>query len=130
VNLDTGKVRVLKMVIAITCGRIINPDGARHQVQGALLQGISRALLEEVKFDRTHVTNLDWNSYPILRFPDVPEIETVLIDQPETDPTGLGELATIPAPAVIANAVFNATGVRLRKVPFTPDRVKAALMQG
>lgn len=130
VNLGTGKVRVLKIVIALTCGRIINPDSARHQVQGALLQGVSRALLEEVKFDRTHVTNLDWNSYPILRFPDVPEIETVLIDQPETDSTGLGELATIPAPAAIANAVFNATGVRLRKVPFTPDRVKAALMRG
>lgn len=127
VNLDTGAVRVTKIVIAVVCGRIINPEGVRHQVQGALIQGVSRALLEEVTFEGGRVTNLDWISYPILRFPDVPEIETVIVDQPDTDPSGLGELATIPAPGVVANAIFNATGARLRQVPFTPGRVKAAL---
>jgi len=129
VDLDTGLVRVKKIVCALVCGRIVNPEGVRHQVQGALIQGVSRTLLEEVKFERGRVTNVDWRSYPILTVPDVPEIETVLIDQPDTDPTGLGELATIPAPAVIGNAIFNATGARLRKVPFTPDRVKVVLSQ-
>jgi CO/xanthine dehydrogenase Mo-binding subunit len=127
VDLETGSVRVRKIVCAVVCGRIINPEGVRHQVQGALIQGVSRTLLEEVRLERGRVTNLDWRSYPILRFPAVPDIETVLIDQLDKDPTGLGELATIPAPAAIGNAIFNATGARLRRVPFTPARVKAAL---
>jgi CO/xanthine dehydrogenase Mo-binding subunit len=127
VDLDTGSVRVRKIVCAVACGRIINPEGVRHQVQGALIQGVSRTLLEEVKLERGRVTTLDWRSYPILTFPAVPEIETVLIDQFDKDPTGLGELATIPAAAVIGNAIFNATGARLGTIPFTPARVKAAL---
>jgi CO/xanthine dehydrogenase Mo-binding subunit len=120
-------VQVSKVVIATACGRIINPQGLRHQIQGAVLQGISRTLFEVVKFDRSHVTSLDWQSYPVLTFPDVPDIETVLVDQRDIEPSGAGELATVPVAAALCNAIFDATGVRLRQVPFTPERVKSAL---
>lgn len=127
VNLDTGAVRVRRVVIAAWAGRIVNPEGMRHQVEGAFLQGLSRTLFEEVTFEGGRVTSLDWRGYPILRFPDVPVVETVLLDQEEVQFSGLGELATGPAPASIGNAIFDATGVRLRRVPFTPARVQAAL---
>jgi nicotinate dehydrogenase subunit B len=127
IDRTSGRVRVSKIVIATACGRIINPRGLRHQVQGAVLQGISRTLFEAVKFDRSHVTSLDWRSYPVLTFPDVPEIETVLVDQRGVEPSGAGELATVPVAAAVGNAIFDATGVRLRQVPFTPERVKSAL---
>jgi CO/xanthine dehydrogenase Mo-binding subunit len=127
VNRTSGSVRVSKIVIAVACGRVINPQGLRHQVQGAVLQGISRTLFEAVKFDGSRVTSLDWRSYPVLKFSDVPEIETVLVDQRDLEPQGAGELATVPVAAALSNAIFDATGVRLRQVPFTPERVKGAL---
>src|SRR5437867_2111039 len=127
VDRTSGRVRISKIVIAVACGRIINPQGLRHQVQGAGLHGISRTLFEAVKFDRSHVTSLDWRSYPVLTFPDVPEIETALVDQPAVEPSGAGELATVPVAAAVCNAIFDATGVRLRQIPFTPERVKSAL---
>ena len=127
VDRTSGRVHVSKIVIATGCGRIINPQGLRHQVQGAVLQGISRSLFEAVKFDQSHVTSLDWRSYPVLTFPDVPEIDTVLVDQPDVEPSGAGELATVPVAAALGNAIFDATGVRLRQVPVTPERVKNAL---
>ncbi|HJZ99502.1 MAG TPA: molybdopterin cofactor-binding domain-containing protein [Candidatus Solibacter sp.] len=127
VDRTSGRVRISKVVIAVACGRIINPQGLRHQIQGAVLQGISRTLFEAVKFDRSHVTSLDWRSYPVLTFQDVPEIETALVDQPAVEPSGAGELATVPVAAAVCNAIFDATGVRLRQIPFTPERVKSAL---
>jgi nicotinate dehydrogenase subunit B len=127
VDRTSGRVRVTKVVIATACGRIVNPQGLRHQLQGAVLQGISRNLFEAVKFDPSHVTSLDWRSYPVLTFPDVPDIETVLVDQRDVEPSGAGELATVPVAAALCNAIFDATGVRLRQVPFTPDRVKSGL---
>jgi CO/xanthine dehydrogenase Mo-binding subunit len=127
VNLDTGAIRVTRAFVSARCGRIVNPEGMRHQVEGAFLQGLSRTLFEEVTFEDGRVTSLDWRTYPILRFPDVPVVETVLLDEPDVESEGLGEVATDPAPAAVANAVFDATGVRLRRVPFTPARVKAAL---
>jgi CO/xanthine dehydrogenase Mo-binding subunit len=126
VDLNTGKVRVVKAVIAVTCGRIINPEGMRHQVEGGLIQGLSRSLMEEITYDQNRVTNSDWRSYPILRFPEIPEIQTILIDQPETDPDGMGELSSIPTAAAVSNAIFDATGLRLREAPFTPERVRGA----
>src|SRR5262249_16654416 len=102
-------------------------QGLRHQIQGAVLQGISRSLFEAVKFDRSHVTSLDWRSYPVLTFADVPQIETVLIDQRDIEPSGAGELATVPVAAALCNAIYDATGVRLRQIPFTPDRIRNAL---
>lgn len=127
VNLDTGAIRVTRAFVSARCGRIVNPEGMRHQVEGAFLQGLSRTLFEEVTFEDGRVTSLDWRTYPILRFPDVPVVETVLLDEPDVESEGLGEIATDPAPAAVANAVFDAAGVRLRRVPFTPARVKAAL---
>jgi nicotinate dehydrogenase subunit B len=127
IDRTSGRVRVSKIVIATGCGRIVNPQGLKHQVQGAVLQGVSRTLFEAVKFDQSHITSLDWRSYPVLTFPEVPDIETVLVDEPDAEPAGAGELATVPVAAALCNAIFDATGVRLRQVPFTPDRVKTAL---
>jgi nicotinate dehydrogenase subunit B len=123
----SGRIKVERVACAFDCGQIINPDGARAQVEGSILQTLSRVLLEEVQFDQSRVTSVDWNSYPILRFSDVPQIEIELIDRPTEAPVGAGEAACTTVGAALANAVFDATGARLRTVPFTPERVKAAL---
>src|SRR5499425_3575808 len=127
VNKSTGKVAVRRVTLAHDCGLIVNPDGVKNQVEGNIIQGVSRALLEEVAFDGHGVTSLDWNSYPILRFPEMPDLDIVLLNRPEVDSLGAGELATVPVPAAIANAIFDATGARMREVPFTPKRVLAAI---
>jgi nicotinate dehydrogenase subunit B len=127
VNKSTGKVTVQRFTLAHDCGLIVNPDGVKNQVEGNIVQGISRALYEEVAFDGNGVTSLDWSSYPILKFPEVPEIDVVLINRKDVAPLGAGELSTVPIPAAIANAIFDATGARLRDVPFTPARVLAAM---
>jgi nicotinate dehydrogenase subunit B len=123
----SGEIRVERVACAFDCGQIINPDGVHAQVEGSILQTLSRVLMEEVQFDRSRVTSVDWNSYPILRFPDVPRLEIALIDRPTERPLGAGEASCTPVGAALANAVFDATGARLRTVPFTPERVKAAL---
>lgn len=123
----SGKVSVRRVTCAHDCGLIINPDGLRNQVEGSIVQTLSRALHEEVKFDRSRVTSIDWATYPILTFPEAPSIEVALIDRPELPPLGAGEAATSPVAAALANAIFDATGVRLRSVPFTPDKLEAAL---
>jgi CO/xanthine dehydrogenase Mo-binding subunit len=106
---------------------MINPDAVRNQVEGNILQTLSRTLFEETTFDRARVTSDDWTSYPILRFPDVPELRIELIDRRTQPPLGVGEAASTPVPAALANAVYDAIGVRLREVPFTPKRVLTAL---
>ena len=117
-----------RIVCAHDCGLMVNPDGVKNQVEGNVIQGVSRAMYEEVTFDTNGgVTSLDWATDPILRFPDLPELEIVLINRPEMEPLGAGEGATIPPPAAIANAIFDATGVRLREGPFTPKRVLAGM---
>ena len=116
-----------RVTVAHDCGLIVNPDGLRNQIEGNVVQSLSRALLEEVTFDQGQVTSRDWAHYPILRFSDVPAVEIVLLDHPDEPAWGAGEVATAPTSAAIANAVFDATGVRLRHVPFTPDIVQAAL---
>ena len=127
VDRASGQIAVERVACAHDCGQIINPDGVRGQVEGSILQTISRVLMEEVKFDRSRVVSVDWSSYPILRFSGVPRIEIDLIDRPTQPPLGAGEAACAAVGAALANAVHDATGVRLRTVPFTPDRVKAAL---
>jgi CO/xanthine dehydrogenase Mo-binding subunit len=127
VNVKTGKVTVTKFYVAHDCGQIINPDGLRNQIEGNVVQTVSRTLLEELKFDRSRVTSVDWASYPILKFPDVPDVEIKLIDRPTEKPWGAGEPTAAVVPAAIANAIYNATGARIRSVPFTPDKVRATL---
>ena len=128
VNPSSGRVWAKRFVVAHDCGLIINPDGLRRTVEGNIIQALSRALREEVQFDRNNVTSIDWETYPIALSTDVPEsIEVVMINRPEVMPTGAGEPSTRQVAAAIANAIFDATGVRLRRIPFTPERVKAAL---
>ena len=122
-----GKINVRRVTCAHDCGLVVNPDGLRNQVEGCILQTLGRTLHEEVKFNRSRVTSVDWATYPVLTFTDVPPVEVALIDRPELPPLGAGEAATAPVAAALANAVFDATGLRLRHVPFTPERVKAAL---
>ncbi len=128
VNRRTGAIRVSRVFVAHDCGLIINPDGLRNQIEGATIQTISRTLNEQVKWDHAGVTTVDWATYPILTFADVPEsISIALINHPELPALGAGEAAACAVPAAIANAVCDATGVRLRAIPFTPDRVRTAL---
>jgi len=123
----TGRITVERVACAHDCGQIINPDGVRSQVEGSILQTISRVLMEEVTFDRSRVLSVDWASYPILRFSAVPKIDIELIDRPTEKPVGAGEAACAAVGAALGNAVHNATGARLRTVPFTPERVKLTL---
>jgi len=124
VERSTGKVTVKRVTVAHDCGIIVNPDGLRNQIEGNVIQSASRALMEEVNFDSAGVRNLNWNTYPIIRFRDVPEVDIVLIDQRAMPPLGGGEASSIATGAAIGNAIFDAVGVRLRQVPFTPERVR------
>jgi nicotinate dehydrogenase subunit B len=129
VDKTTGNVTVRRFVLSHDCGLIINPDGLKNQIEGNIIQGVSRALMEEVKFDSSGITTLDWTSYPVIRFPDVPDIDIVLINRPEMPALGGGEPSSAPIAAAIANAIFDAVGVRLREAPFTPNRVLAGLQK-
>lgn len=127
VNRKTGKVRVKRFYVAHDCGQIINPDGLKNQIEGNVVQTVSRTLIEELKFNRSAVTSVDWASYPILTFPDVPEVVIDLIDRPNEKPWGAGEPTAAVVPSAIANALYDALGVRMRSVPFTPGKVLAAM---
>jgi nicotinate dehydrogenase subunit B len=128
VDQQSGRVQPGRFVVALDCGPISNPDGLRNQIEGGVLQGTSRALGEEITWDDRRVTSIDWQSYTTLPLGiQVPNIDCVLIDRPTAKAMGAGEAAITLAAAAIGNAVFDATGARIREVPFTPDRVKAAL---
>jgi CO/xanthine dehydrogenase Mo-binding subunit len=128
VDRRSGRVWARRFVVAHDCGLIINPQGLRYTIEGNVVQGLSRTLFEQVRFDRSSVQSVDWASYPILEMQDAPEsIETVLINRPELAPSGAGEPSIRVIPAAVANAVFDATGVRIRKAPLDAERVKAAL---
>ncbi|HZW95432.1 MAG TPA: molybdopterin cofactor-binding domain-containing protein [Candidatus Eremiobacteraceae bacterium] len=130
VNLVSGGVQPKRFFIAHDCGPISNPDGLRNQIEGGILQGMSRALGEEITWDERKVTSIDWESYKTLSLGiELPAIEIVFIDRPTAEATGAGETAITLVAAAIGNAIFDATGGRLRQVPFTPDRVKAALRE-
>jgi CO/xanthine dehydrogenase Mo-binding subunit len=127
VRRDTGEIRILRAVAAVDSGEAVNPDGIRNQIEGGIIQSASWTLLEEVRFDATRVTSLDWGGYPILRFPGVPQsIDVHIVDRPGQPFLGTGEAAQGPAAAAIANAVTDAIGVRLRELPFNRERVRAA----
>jgi CO/xanthine dehydrogenase Mo-binding subunit len=119
-----GKIRAKHVYAAHDCGLVINPNTVGQQVEGCVVQGVSRALLEEVKFSKSRVTTLDWEAYPILRYKDAPEITYTLLNRPELRSSGAGEPATAPVAAAIANAFFDATGKRIRTMPMTPARVR------
>jgi CO/xanthine dehydrogenase Mo-binding subunit len=127
VKRSTGAVRVTKFYVTHDCGQIINPDGLRNQIEGNVIQTVSRTLIEDLQFDRSRVTSLDWVSYPILTFPQVPEIIMELIDHPNEKPWGAGEPSAAVIPSAISNAIFDATGIRMRSVPFAPEKMKHAL---
>ena len=122
-----GRIHVVRAVAANDSGHMINPDGIANQIEGGLIQSLSWTLKEEVKFDETGVLSNDWKSYPIMTFTEVPSVDVVLIDRPGEPYLGTGEAAQGPTCAAVANAVFDASGARLRRLPFTPDRLKAEL---
>jgi nicotinate dehydrogenase subunit B len=128
VDLSRFAIRLLRAVIAADAGQIIDPDGLENQLEGGFVQAASWTLKEAVRFDTQRITSLDWASYPILGFEEVPPVEVVLIDRPDQPSRGAGEATQGPTPAAIANAVFDACGIRLRDTPFTSERVRAALL--
>jgi nicotinate dehydrogenase subunit B len=124
VNRTTGVVHVTRAVVAQDCGLIVNPNSVTDQVEGGVVQALSRALYEEVTFDRSRVTSLDWSKYRIIRFPEIPDsIDVVLVNRPDLPPMRVGEPATECVWPAISNAIYDAIGVRLRQMPFTPQRV-------
>lgn len=127
VNRESGEVRILHLTGAIDAGLVVNTSNVENQLIGQLVQTASRLLLEEVTFNRTHVTSLDWASYPILRFEQCPEVTPVIVQRLHEPPSGAGEEVMAAAAAAIANAFFDATGKRMTMYPFTPDRVLATL---
>ena len=130
VNKATGDVSVTRVVAGQDSGLMINPDGVRHQIQGNVVQATSRALMEEVSFDRTSVATREWGAYPIIKFPEVPKIDVLMVPRPDQPPLGVGESASVPSAAAIANAIYDATGVRFRELPFTPERILKGLREG
>jgi CO/xanthine dehydrogenase Mo-binding subunit len=127
VDKSSGEITVKRVTLAHDCGLIVNPDGLRNQIEGNVIQGVSRTLLEEVRFDANGMKNLDWVSYPILTYRRVPDVQIVLINRKEMPALGGGEPSTVPVPAAIANAVYDAIGVHAREVPITPQKVQALL---
>jgi CO/xanthine dehydrogenase Mo-binding subunit len=130
VDLQTGVVQPRRFIVALDCGPISNPDGLRNQIEGGILQGMSRSLVEEITWDDRRITSVDWESYQSLHLDyEVPAIESVFVTPNGVPATGAGETAITVTPAAIGNAIFDATNARLRDLPFTPERVKAALLQ-
>ncbi len=130
VNKATGDVSVTRVVAGQDSGLMINPDGVRHQIHGNVIQSTGRALMEEVSFDRNSVTSREWGAYPIIKFPDIPKIDVLMLPRQDQPPLGVGKSASVPSAAAIANAIFDATGVRFRELPFTPERILAGLRGG
>jgi len=130
VDKRTGSIVVKHVYNALDAGLAVGLELVENQMTGASVQGVSRALYEEVRFNRSRVTSLDWISYPILRFRDHPKVTNVIVQRTDQLPLGAGEPTTTPMAAAIANAFFDATGVRIRTVPMTPARVRATLKSG
>jgi len=127
VDTETGEVTLTRVFVGQDQGMVINPDGVRQQIHGNVHQTAGRVLSEEVTFDQITPTQQSWANYPIMTFPETPEIETMLIERPGDPPLGVGESAAVPSASAIANAIFDATGIRLREVPFSPERMRGEL---
>ncbi|MBS0530603.1 MAG: c-type cytochrome, partial [Proteobacteria bacterium] len=130
VNRSTGEVSVTRVVAGQDAGLMINPDGVRHQIHGNIIQSASRALTEQVAFEPSSVGSREWGAYPIIKFPDIPKIDVLMLPRQDQPPMGVGESASVPSAAAIANAIFDATGVRFREPPFTPEKIRAGLGRG
>ena len=129
VDRESGQIKLERAIIAADSGQVVNPDGLSNQLEGGFVQAASWTLMEEVQFDKNGITSRDWDTYPILRFSQMPSIETVLLNRPNLPFLGSGEATQNPTPAAIANALFEAVGVRLRQIPFTPERVRDAIRE-
>jgi len=127
VDLRSGQVRVVRVWAGYDCGMVVNPAGVRHQMHGNVIQSVSRVLGEAVQFDANGVTSRDWGAYPIIRFEQIPEVELYVAPGDGNPPLGVGEAASVPSAAAIANAIYDATGVRLRELPFNPPSMLAGL---
>lgn len=127
---DQAEIRLEHVVIVADAGRVIDSAGLTAQLEGGFVQGASWALHEQVTWDRDGILSRDWSSYPVVRFDHIPKIEVVLLNHPEQRSVGAGEATPGPAVAAIANAVFDATGIRIRRMPFTPDTIKQAAFDG
>lgn len=128
VEVEAGAtIRVVRAVAVVDCGRTINPDGVSNQVEGGIVQAVSWVLKEQVRFDRTRITTRTWDDYPVLRFSEAPPVEVAIIDRPDEPSLGVGEAVAGPVAAAVANAVFDAIGVRVRDLPFTRERMLAAI---
>jgi CO/xanthine dehydrogenase Mo-binding subunit len=127
---DAAEVRLHRCVVAADAGEVVDPDGVRAQLEGGLIQSASWSLYEQVTYDREGVTSRDWDSYPILRFDNVPEVNVVMLDRPGVKSLGAGEATSGPTVAAIANAIYDAVGLRMRRMPFNPDAIRAAAMAG
>jgi len=122
VDARTKRIKLIRATAVCDAGRVVNPDGLRAQIEGGIIQSASWTLKEQVAFSKRTRESRDWNSYPIMRFDEVPDVDVILIDRVDEESLGVGETAQGPTAAAIANAVFHATGTRLRQLPFTPDR--------
>ncbi len=127
VDTENGEIHLERAIIAADAGQVVNPNGLSNQLEGGLIQAASWTLKEEVHFNREGITSTDWDSYPILRFTEMPRVEVVLINRTGYPPLGSGEATQGPTGAAIANAIFDAIKVRLREIPFTPERVLSNL---
>ncbi|OLP45020.1 aldehyde dehydrogenase [Rhizobium oryziradicis] len=127
VNTKTGAITVTKVTCGQDSGLMINPDGVRHQIHGNIVQSTSRVLKEKVEFSSTGVTSKEWGAYPLLSFPEVPDIDVIMVPRPNEPPLGVGESASVPSAAAIANAVYDATGIRFRELPLTPEMILKGL---
>ena len=127
VNKATGDVALTRVTVGQDSGLMINPAGVRHQIHGNVIQSVSRVLKEQVTFTATAVATKEWGGYPIITFPEVPPIDVMMVPRQDQPPLGVGESASVPSAAAIANAIYDATGVRFRELPFTPERVRAGL---
>jgi nicotinate dehydrogenase subunit B len=129
VNKKTGEIAVTKITVGQDSGLMINPDGVKHQIHGNVIQSLSRVLKEKVSFDGLKVESVEWGGYPIMTFPEVPDIDVLMLPRPNDEPLGVGESASVPSAAAIVNAVYDATGLRFRELPLTPDRILKALRE-
>ena len=120
---DRAEVRLLHAVIVADAGRVVDVEGLKAQLEGGFVQAASWALYEEVRWDRDGVLSKDWESYPVIRFENIPTIDVTVLDRPDAKSVGAGEASPGPTIAAIANAIFSATGLRMRRMPFTPDAI-------